>query len=362
MNLNDLKQIKKLDPGCLAESLALLPEQIKSVRSEAEKIKFPADYAEIDEVVVFGMGGSNLSARIISSLFKDELKVPLIIAPGYDVPGFVDKKTLCILSSYSGNTEETLSVLPEIKKRKVKIVAIGASLKDSLLKESAEKDKIPGLFFDSSANYSNQPRAGLGYSLFGLLSILLKIKVLKISSAEMDSAAKKAQEASVSFDTEAKNNKAKVLAEKISGQGVVILGGDLLEGSFHALRNQINENGKNFSTYLVLPEMNHYALEGLSFPAAIKKELIFLAFNSDLYNSRIKQRLELTKKVIKKNGFRLVEYSLSGRNKLEQAAEMLAFGGWLTFYLGILNGVNPSLIPWVDWFKKELKKNKKTGN
>ncbi|MFA5248344.1 MAG: SIS domain-containing protein [Patescibacteria group bacterium] len=355
MNLNDLKRIKKVDTGRMAESLALLSEQIKSVWQEAEKIKLPLSYFKVNKIIIFGMGGSNLGARIITSVFKEDLGVPLIIEAGYEVPNFIDQNTLCILSSYSGNTEEPLSVFKKIRAKKAKLLAIGTISNNSALENLAKKEKIPGLFFSDLFNLSGQPRAGLGYALFGLLALLNKIKILEISSLEVKKLIEKLSKSGKNLVPGVKNNSAKKIAQELIGKEVVLLASDFLEGNLHTLRNQFNENAKTFSSYLVLPEMNHYSLEGLSFPKNNKNNLIFLTFNSRLYSKRVNRRLKLTKEVIKKNKIKLVEYSLSGKNKLEQAMEMLQFGSWLTFYVGILNNINPSLIPWVNWFKKELK-------
>lgn len=355
IDLNNKNKIDELDSGRLVDSLAHLPDQIKSVWAEAIKIKLPLSYSKINKVVVFGMGGSNLGAAMVASIFKEDLKAPLIIEAGYEVPGFIDNNSLCILSSYSGNTEEVLLVFSALKEKKAKILAIGAETENSSLMDLARKEKFPGLFFDHSLNFSNQPRAGLGYSFFGLLAILCVAKILKINSTEIKNLIITIKKINKNFSLDKKNNPAKNLAKKLSDKGVVLAGGEFLEGNLHVLRNQFNENSKNFSAYLVLPDMNHHALEGLSFPEKIKKDLIFLVINSSLYSSRVKKRLELTKKIIKKNKITLVEYSLKSRKKLEQAVEMISFGSWLSFYLGILNGVDPSLIPWVDWFKKNMK-------
>jgi len=130
----------------------------------------------------------------------------------------------------------------------------------------------------------------------------------------------------------------------------------MLEGNMHAMRNQINESGKNFACYLALPELNHYAMEGLAHPALEKKFLHFIFFDSGFYNERTKLRIRLTKKVVKGDGIKFSEYAAKGYSKLEQAMDVLNFGSWVTYYLGLLNGENPSEVRWVDWFKKELGK------
>ncbi|MFA4941974.1 MAG: SIS domain-containing protein, partial [Patescibacteria group bacterium] len=121
------------------------------------------------------------------------------------------------------------------------------------------------------------------------------------------------------------------------------------------MRNQLCENSKNFSSYLVLPELNHYALESLANPISNKKDLVFFFFDSKLYNPRVQIRSRLTKQVIKKNKIKVISYNLSGKTKLAQAFEALQMGTWVTFYLAMLNKVNPAEIHWVNWFKKQLK-------
>ena len=134
-----------------------------------------------------------------------------------------------------------------------------------------------------------------------------------------------------------------------------MVGAEFLGGNLRAFRNQICENGKNFAAYLTLPELNHYAMEGLAYPTSNKKNLIFFFIDSEFYHPRVQARSELTKKVVAKNKISLVSYKLKGHSKLEQAFELLQLGSWISFYLAVLNNVSPAGNPWVDWFKKELK-------
>jgi glucose/mannose-6-phosphate isomerase len=120
------------------------------------------------------------------------------------------------------------------------------------------------------------------------------------------------------------------------------------------LRNQICENGKNFATFIPLPEINHYAMESLSHPKNIGKNLQFLFIDSDFYHPRIKKRSELTKEVVKKNGIEYLEWKMGGKTKLEQVFELLQFGSWLSYYIALKNNSNPYEINWVDYFKKKL--------
>ena len=134
-----------------------------------------------------------------------------------------------------------------------------------------------------------------------------------------------------------------------------MVGAEFLIGNLRILRNQLCENSKNFASYLTLPELNHYALESLANPKSNRKNLVFFFLDSKLYHPRVQKRSRLTKQVVKKNKIKLLSYNLTGKTKLVQAFETLQLGTWVSFYLAILNKVNPAEINWVDWFKKQLR-------
>lgn len=356
MNLDDLKQIKKLDKGLMAESLRLLPAQVDDAYKQLGNINIPSAYRKINRVVVNGMGGSNLGARIITSVFKEESKLPILIEPGYSVPGFVDEKTLYIISSYSGNTEEPLSTYAEAKRRGAKIAAITAHGVDNKLEKLMKKDKIPGIVFTTERNPSLQPRMGLGYGIFFILGVMVNAGAIAFKSESICQIVSSLEVNNSKFDLEKPllKNPAKKMAMDIFGREAVLIGGNFLEGSLHALRNQICENSKNFAQYLVFPDMNHYSLEGLINPKDNKTNLAFVFFDSNFYSTRAKKRFELTKELVKNKRIKALEFKIGGQTKLMQALELLQFGSWVTFYLAMLNNVNPALIPSVDWFKERL--------
>lgn len=356
MNLNDLKLIKKMDKGRVAESIRLLPAQIDDAYKQLGNIKIPSVYRKINRVVINGMGGSNLGARIIASVFKAESNLPILIEPGYGVPGFVDEKTLYIISSYSGNTEEPLSTYAEAKKRGAKIAVITAHGVKNKLEKLMKREKLPGIVFTAERNPSGQPRLSLGYMLFFALGVLVNSGAINFKSENICRIVSVLEKNNSKFDLEkaTAENPAKKMAAEIFGREAVLVSGGFLEGSLHAWRNQLCENSKNFAQYLILPELNHYSLEGLANPKNNKENLVFVFLDSPFYSARLKKRLKLTKEIVKKNKIKVVEYTLGGETKLVQALALLQFGSWVTFYLAMLNEVNPALIPSVDWFKEKL--------
>jgi glucose/mannose-6-phosphate isomerase len=357
MNLDNINQIKKLDPGQVAKSIEFLPDQIRQVLEESRLIKIPKNYSKVTQVVVNGMGGSNIGVGIVKSAFGDQVKVPISIVPGYNVPAHVNESTLYIISSYSGTTEEPLSTYREAKKRGAKIIAITQHSKESKLEKLMLADNIPGYIFKPKQNPSGQPRLGLGYTLFGIAVLLAKTGLFKIEVRKIEDiiASMEIWDRELRPEAKMKNNCAKKLATKMYGKQPVLVGAEFLIGNIRAMRNQICENSKNFVSYLTLPDLNHFAMEGLSNPTSNKKSLIFLFFDSLLYHPRVQKRSELTKQVVQKNNISVISHELRNETKVAQTFELLQLGTWISYYLGILNKVNPIKIPWVDWFKKQLK-------
>ncbi|MDD5032070.1 MAG: SIS domain-containing protein [Patescibacteria group bacterium] len=356
MNLNNFILPKKGEVSRVVESIQFLPDQVRQVLAEARLIKIPSSYSKASEVVVNGMGGSNLGAGIVKAVFGDKMKVPLLIAPGYRVPAHVGKNTLFIISSYSGDTEEPLSVYEEVKKRGAKIIAITSAGKGKLEKLMI-KDNIPGYIFKPDFNPSGEPRLGVGYMIFGTAVMLAKAGIFKIKVKEIEDliADLEIWDRRLRPARETKDNQAKKIALSLFGRQPILVAAEFLLGNLRVWRNQLCENSKNFASYLTLPELNHYALESLANPKSNRKNLIFFFLDSKLYHPRVQTRSRLTKQVVKKSKIKFSSYTLTGKTKLVQAFEALQLGAWASFYLAILNKVNPAEIAWVDWFKKQLK-------
>lgn len=355
MNLDKIKEIKKLDQDQVAESISLLGEQIKQVFLEAKKLNFPVHYKNVTKIYINGMGGSNLGAWILKRLFSDQLKQPVEILDGYHVPKAVDAKSLFLFSSYSGTTEEVLSTYNEVKKRKAKMVVLTSG---GPLSQRAKKDKIPALIFDPKFNPSTQPRIGLGYSIFGMIYLFAKIGLIKISQKEIKEVLHLLEnnDEKIKLEVKQQKNNAKKLAHKIHGKVAVLVGAEFLMGNIHVFRNQICETCKSFSTFLEVPDLNHFAMEGLQYPNSNKKNLVFFFVESELYSKRVQERIDLSKKIVRKNKIEVLDIKLKERTKLLQSFELLQLATWISYYGGILDNVNPAIVPYVDWFKKELAK------
>ena len=353
--LDNLQKIKKLDPQKVLESIGFGGQQINQAWGEFKKIKIPASYRQINKVVINGMGGSGLPGHMLRSVFFDQIKVPVGVINSYQLPASLDKNTLYVISSYSGTTEEPLSTLIQAKKRGAKVfgIAYGETLGGWI-----KQKKLPGYVFDPVYNPSSQPRMGLGYSFGAHLALFNKLGLIKVKPEQI----KQSLKTLASFDKKfnvtigQKSNSAKKFAQDLQDRIPIIIASEFLAGNAHIFTNQINENAKTFASYFLIPELNHHLLEGLTFPKANRNNLCFVFFESNLYHPKTQIRYRVTKQVVAKNKIKVLTYRLTAKDQLSQALEMLVFGSYTSFYLAVLNNINPSKIPWVDYFKYQLKK------
>lgn len=345
-NLDDLEQLKKLDPKDVLGSTGMFAKQCLYIWEQAKTVQFEEKQKNKKNIVLCAMGGSGYGAYVTQNLFHDELKVPLIRYNDYHLPGFVNQDSLVILSSYSGGTEEPLNCASEAIERSISLTALTGGGKAL---ELSKTYNFPSLTFDTKYNPSAQPRLGMGYMIVGVIALLTRLGYLKVSDEEIKQAVEELE-----ANSENLQNQAKTLAKKIYGNIPLYFAAEFLKGNAHIIRNQTNETAKSFAAFSELPELNHHLMEGLKNPS--DKKLIAVFINSALYSDKLKKRLQLTQDVVEKNGIPFIEYTPAGSTKLSQVLNTLSFGGYLTFYLAMLYGQDPSVIPWVDYFKQQLEK------
>lgn len=353
-NLDDLTQIQKLDRGNILSSIEHLPEQISQAWKDTKYLSLPESYSNCQNIVVAGMGGSGLGGRIVHHLEAEKLRVPIEVVTSYKLPNYVNKDTLLILSSYSGNTEETISAAYDGIGKNACVVGIATGGK---LAEILKKENLPIYIIEPRNNPSGQPRMGLGYSITGIFGILDKCKLLNIGDEDMgeivDCAEKFVREYGVRNHTS--KNPAKKMAEKLVRKIPVLMSSEHLVGVTHAFKNQLNENAKVFSVHFPISEANHHLMDALKFPNKAREILHFVFLESKNYYSRFTKIYSITEDVVKKNGYGYEVYRTLSKKKAEEVFEILVFGSYVSFYSAMLHGIDPTPIPWVDFFKEELK-------
>ncbi len=354
VNLDNIDEIRKLDNLGVYESIKLIPSQVEQSWKEITQEEIPSSCSTVSNVVIAGMGGSALGGRVIDSLIQHRARVPIEVFTEYHIPNYVGPKTLVVISSYSGNTEETVSGFYDAYNKKAALFVVTTGGK---LSEIAKKEDIPAYIFDPVENPSGQPRLALGYSISAIIGLLSRCSFIHLTNGEMSSLVTKMSNYSKHFGIEVpeRENLAKLQARKLLGKIPVLISSDHLVGSAHVLKNQLNETAKTFSASFDIPEANHHLLEGLRYPVQMRDLLYFLFIESDNYSELIKKRYPITREVIEKNEIATGIYKTQGTSKLEDVFEILIYGSYVQFYLAILYGIDPGPIPWVDYFKEKLK-------
>lgn len=351
--LDSIEQIHILDAHQSIKSIEQLGNQVQQTWEVAQKLTFDASYKNIANVVVAGMGGSILGTHVLQSVFKDQLQLPITIAPDYTVPHFVNKQTLVIASSYSGTTEETLAACKDAVAKGATLTGItsGGKLSEYLTSLSA-----PHLVFPTEFNPNGCPRMGLGYSIFGQIALFAKLGLIQLQEADVQAvlAAIATTHLESSLAVSQDKNKAKLLAFQLFNKLPIILAAEHLEGAAHVCANQLNENAKTYAEYRVIPELNHHLLESFSFPSSLQDTTHFFSVHSKQYTAKNLRRLELTEQLLDQNNLEYTTEQLDQTTMLAEAFSLITFGAYLSFYLAMLNGIDPFPNPNVDWLKSQL--------
>jgi glucose/mannose-6-phosphate isomerase len=350
MMANDIEKITMVDKANMLDGLTRFPEQIKEALTIAEAVQ-RFNFLKIDNVVVVGMGGSAISGDIMLSLFRDKLDVPLIVNREYDLPKWVNKDTLVICISYSGNTDETLSSFKIASQKKCKILCISTGGK---LQELAEKRGIPFIKIPAGI----QPRAATAYLLFPSIIFLKKIGLLK-TAIETD--IKETIAVTTDFVTLNKkevpeeNNLAKQLAKKIFNTIPQIYGWGVYTPIAIRWRHQLNENSKIIARSDIVPECNHNDIVGWAGNPDISKQFSCILFrDKDEETIDMATRLNFMRDLFHNTAGNVIEVSPKGKSQLAKMMYLMCLGDFTSCYLAVLRGINPSPVDIITELKKRL--------
>lgn len=337
-------KINKLDKNKVYQSIKAFPNQIEDVLSDSAKFSFPKKYYHASNIIISGMGGSLFNYYLVKSMFVQNLKIPLYPVNCYINPAFTNKNTLFIASSYSGNTEEVLNTTEDAIRQNGLVTAITSGGK---LKQLVSKHKLPYYQFNPIHNQCSQPRIGFGYMIFGVLAILSKLKYLNLDSQQL-----KKSISGLKNTTDEILNLAVHIKEDIENKNIVYIAAEHLSGVVHIIRNQTNETAKQYSEYHLIPELNHHFMEGLSFPK--NNNLLFVILKSNFYSKKNIKRFKITHQILQKQGFEVLDIEMDVDNIYSEVLYYLQFGAYLTYLMAIDYDIDPSIVPWVDYFKKQL--------
>jgi glucose/mannose-6-phosphate isomerase len=320
--------------------VANFASQLNEAIQIGEKAKFTKPAVEIRNVLITGLGGSGIGGTLISQVAEKELKVPVHVCKDYFIPGFVNEHTLVIVSSYSGNTEETLQALQEATSRKARIVCVtsGGKVLETAKSMNYDHVVIPG---------GMPPRSCLAYSFTQLFYVMHGYGLIKDT---FKSQLKKSV-ALLQTEEEQIMQAARALAEKLVSKIPVIYVAANYEGVAVRFRQQINENSKMLCWHQVLPEMNHNELVGWT--EKHDNIAVVMLRNNDDYN-RVQKRMEITSEVVRKYTSHFFEVWSKGDSQLEKSLYLIHFGDWVTWYLSEIRNIDATEVDVIDYLKNSL--------
>lgn len=342
--LDDLDYIARFDSD---NALAVAAGAHEQLTYDQRQFKIPK-LGKITNIVLAGMGGSALCGLLARSWLEDELPVPFVITKGYQLPKFVNESSVVIVSSYSGNTEETLSALADAQSKKAHIFILAAEGK---LAAIAKAKKYPWLQIPNGY----QPRMTSGFGLALLAALFKELGFISDKTAELKAASQLLSESAQAYlpQTPTSSNPSKQLAKNLAGKSIVIYGSPLLGAAAYKWKVNFNENAKNLAFYNELPEFSHNEFIGWTAqPASKPFAVVELGSKSD--HPQIKKRFALSNQLLSGKMPQPTQISAQGKTRLEQILWAVQLGDFTSIYLGILNQVNPTPVELVEKLKAEL--------
>jgi len=350
MNLDDRTYFDDLDPGNMLERIGELPQQCRAAWVLAQSLELPPVYEPVRHVVILGMGGSAIGGALLQGLVAGECTAPITIVRGYTLPAFIRGPDYLVIGcSYSGNTEETLSAFGEALERQVQPVVVTTG---GALAALAREKRVPLLRFD----YQAQPRAVLGYSFALLLGLFCRLGLVHDYSADLEEAARVMEEwqAEIGPEVPTARNAAKALAGRLVDRLPVVYGAGFLAAAANRWKTQFNENSKHWAFFEALPELNHNTVVGLGIPQTVREQAIVLMLRSGLDHPRVQVRWDVTQELLLREG--VVTETLRGRGEscLAHMLSLIHFGDYVSFYLAMLNGADPTPVETIAFLKQRL--------
>lgn len=295
----------------------------------------------IDQVYISGMGGSAIGGNFVQEIVREYCPVPVVVGKSYDVPAWIGPHTLAIVSSYSGNTEETLSAYQMLKSHKANIVAISS---DGDLRQRALED---GYDFIAIPEGWPSPRACLGYSLVQQLNVLVRCGLApELLLNEVAAAA-----SFLTTESQAIKNRGEKIAGLLVDKTPIIYTTDRLESVAVRFRQQLNENAKMLCWHHVIPEMNHNELVGWR---DRRDDLVVFVFRYHDDFERNQVRIGIIKEIVTHYTDTWVEVFANGANRLEQALYHIHLGDWISVHLAAMRSVDAIEVRVIDFLKSAL--------
>ena len=341
----------EIDKDDMYQSIWDFPENIVDAIELSENITLKNEYRDVNNIIIAGMGGSAIGGDVVYSLIKNEIKIPFVVNRGYDLPAWANSSTLIICSSYSGNTEETISILEKAKSLGAKVIGIttGGVLESLCKNYSFDFVNIPsGL----------QPRAALAFSFIPLLYILKKTSLINVEvSSWLKSSVDLIKSKRAEYSSDKEINPVYQLANKLYNKlPIIYADSGSLETVAVRLKGQICENSKILAYHSIYPEMNHNEIVGWENNKEYFSNYYVLWLIDEEMNSRNKSRKNIVSEILSDLNVSQQEIKVDGNSFKERFLLLIHYGDWLSYWCAILHNTDPSPVKNIQTLKNKLSK------
>ena len=346
-----LQDIRSIDGGGMAGHItdmgSHIREAIALTGTALDRFTPPAG---IRSIIIAGIGGSAIGGDLVKSYLAGKISIPLVVNRSYELPSFANEESLVIVSSYSGNTEETLAMFEEAVRRKLHIVCVttGGKLGDQA--------KELGLV-TISQRPGMQPRAALAYSFVPILLLLDRMGLAQGESQNLEKTAALLDTLAERYGTTnlVETNPAFSLAGQLTHRIPAVYSTDSYEAVNLRWRGQLQENAKHLAFGNVIPEMNHNEINGWAHPIDVLQHLFVILLRSgEDEHPRVSKRFEVVKEILGGKQIPIVEVMSEGNTRLERMFSLISMADWTSFYLALFTGTDPTSIPAIDLLKQRM--------
>jgi glucose/mannose-6-phosphate isomerase len=333
--------LNKTDKSNFRQVILDFPNQFLKALDFAKDKKVNGKF---DKILVCGLGGSAMPGDLLNAYLKSKrIILPVEICREYTLPLSTNKNTLVFASSYSGNTEETLSCFDEAIKRGLRVV--GFARGGSKLDKKCKDNNVPFVEYPNDGP-DFQPRCALGYSFASMMKVLGNCGVMSDPEDEIKELVK-------FLNPEELEKEGKKIAKELKNLIPIIYSSEKYkEAVARICKIKINENSKTQSFYNAFPELNHNEMIGFTRLIGNYHVIIFKVLED---HERILKRFDITAKILKEKGIKVTIIEMKGKNDLEKIFSSLLLFDWVSYYLAIEAGQDPAPVKMVEDLKKRMR-------
>jgi glucose/mannose-6-phosphate isomerase len=350
LSLDSKSALAKVDRSGMIELVTSFPEQCEEAIQIGQKAAIGTAYGPFKAVVLAGMGGSAVSGDLLRCYLSQTVDVPVFTIRHYELPRSVGQGTLVFCSSYSGDTEETLALYEEARRRRARVLCVTTGGK---LSEQCGRDGVPWIRIPAGL----PPRAALGYLFLPILVTLWRLGVAPPRWSELDDVVERLREAGsrCAIEVPTAENVAKQLARQLKDKLVVVhASADLLDAAAVRWRGQLNENAKVLAFHSLYPELDHNEIVAWASHRSLARSSHVVTLRDSGDHERVNTRIEVTSELLTKNGARVSQVWSGSGMPLARMLSLIHLGDFVSVYLAVLRRVDPTPIPAIDALKQQL--------